>query len=227
MFEACALEPILGDVPAAVMRAVAKVESSFNPYAIGVVGDQLVRQPRTLSEATATAERLQELGKNFSVGIAQVNIKNFKKLGIQDWESAFDRCTNARGGASILADCYRRAGGNLGHGLSCYYSGTFSVGYEHGYVQRVLDVLGKLPGYVPSTASALDGRAPHIPDLRADQKADLKADEKADRTDLVSPGSMVTQGGAQHSDAARVRTGRSSLAIEPTSPRPRDRAFVF
>lgn len=215
MFEACALEPILGDVPAAVMRAVAKVESSFNPYAIGVVGDQLVRQPRTLSEATATAERLRELGKNFSVGIAQVNIKNFKKLGIQDWESAFDRCTNARGGASILADCYRRAGGNLGHGLSCYYSGTFSVGYEHGYVQRVLDVLGKLPGYVPNTASALDRRAPRVPELQADQ------------SNLVSPGSMVTPGGPQHSDAARVRTGHSSLEVVPTSPRPRDRAFVF
>lgn len=215
MFEACALEPILGDVPAAVMRAVAKVESSFNPYAIGVVGDQLVRQPRTLSEATATAERLRELGKNFSVGIAQVNIKNFKKLGIQDWESAFDRCTNARGGASILADCYRRAGGNLGHGLSCYYSGTFSVGYEHGYVQRVLDVLGKLPGYVPHTASALDGRAPRVPDLQADQ------------SDLVSPGSMATHGGLQQSDAARVRTGHSSLEVVPALPRPRDRAFVF
>jgi type IV secretion system protein VirB1 len=215
MFEACALEPILGDVPAAVMRAVAKVESSFNPYAIGVVGDQLVRQPRTLSEATATAERLQELGKNFSVGIAQVNIKNFKKLGIQDWESAFDRCTNARGGASILADCYRRAGGNLGHGLSCYYSGTFSVGYEHGYVQRVLDVLGKLPGYVSHTASAQDGRATRVPNLQADQ------------SDPVSPSSTATQAGPQHSGAARVRTGHSSLEVVPNSPRPRDRAFVF
>jgi len=217
MFEACALEPILGDVPAAVMRAVAKVESSFNPYAIGVVGDHLVRQPRSLSEATATAERLQELGKNFSVGIAQVNIKNFKKLGIKDWESAFDHCTNARGGASILADCYRRAGGNLGHGLSCYYSGTFSVGYEHGYVQRVLNVLGKLPGDAGRAGSTPTQIAPRVP----------VSTSRPDWAEAVVPDSLAAHGGPPHSGAARVRTAQPSLATDTTSYRRRDRAFVF
>ena len=56
------------EVPAAVMQHVIKVESSFNPYAIGVVRGRLARQPRSLEEAVATAEMLEAKGFNFSLG---------------------------------------------------------------------------------------------------------------------------------------------------------------
>ena len=55
-------------VPAAVMRHIVSVESGANPYAIGVVGGRLARQPKTLEEAVATARMLEAKGYNFSLG---------------------------------------------------------------------------------------------------------------------------------------------------------------
>ena len=52
-------------VPMEVMKHVVSVESSFNPYAIGVVGGRLVRQPKTLAEALSTVRMLETGGYNF------------------------------------------------------------------------------------------------------------------------------------------------------------------
>lgn len=60
-------------VPREVMHHVVLVESSYNPYAIGVVGGRLARQPRSLSEAVSTARMLEQRGYDFSLGLAQVN----------------------------------------------------------------------------------------------------------------------------------------------------------
>jgi type IV secretion system protein VirB1 len=121
------------------MAAVVRVESSGNPFAIGVVGASLERQPSNLDEAVATARHLEKLGMNYSVGIAQINKFNFRSQGIKDFESAFDLCTNLNAGASILGDCYKRANNDWGKAFSCYYSGNFSTGFAHGYVQRVMN----------------------------------------------------------------------------------------
>ena len=126
------------------MAAIARVESSFNPFAIGVVNGRLVRQPVTREEAVATAVALERGGYNFSVGISQVNIHNLSKVGL-DYESAFDSCSNLRAGAAILADCYSRAKASrsdeqqaLRAALSCYCSGNFSTGFRAGYVAKVV-----------------------------------------------------------------------------------------
>ena len=124
-------------VPRAVMEHVVRVESSFNPYAIGVVGARLVRQPRGLAEAVATASRLEGEGYNFSLGLAQVNRHNLSAQGLTSYELAFSACPNLAAGARILADCHRRAAGDWGKALSCYYSGNFSRGFRDGYVQKV------------------------------------------------------------------------------------------
>lgn len=58
------------DVAPQVLERLMKVESSFNPYAIGVVGGRLVRQPRDKEEAVATARSLHQAGWNFSMGLA-------------------------------------------------------------------------------------------------------------------------------------------------------------
>ena len=63
-------------------RALVSVESAFNPWAIGVVGGALVRQPRTRAEALATAKALRDAGWNFSVGLGQINVGNFERLGL-------------------------------------------------------------------------------------------------------------------------------------------------
>ena len=124
-------------VSAEIMRHVVNVESSFNPYAIGVVGGRLVRQPKNLPEALATVKMLEGKGFNFSVGLAQVNRYNLDKYNLESYEKAFSACPNLQAGSKILAECFGRSGGDWGKSFSCYYSGNFITGYHHGYVQKV------------------------------------------------------------------------------------------
>lgn len=124
-------------VPSEVMQHVVRIESSFNPYAIGVVGGRLARQPRNLSEAVSTARMLESKGYNFSLGIAQVNRYNLARYGLDSYERAFQVCPNLQAGSRILAECHGRAGGDWGKAFSCYYSGNFTTGFRHGYVQKV------------------------------------------------------------------------------------------
>lgn len=146
-------------VPAQVMRHVVHVESGANPFAIGVVGGQLVRQPKTLEEAVATAQMLKSKGYNYSLGAAQVNQVNFRKYGFDTHEKAFDLCANLAAGASILANCYARGGGDWGKAFSCYYSGNFVSGFRSGYVQKIYDSIGRgvtlaqAPAGAPSVAA--------------------------------------------------------------------------
>jgi type IV secretion system protein VirB1 len=126
-------------VSAEVMRHVVDVESSANPFAIGVVGGHLARQPQNLDEAVATANMLEANGYNYSLGLAQVNRVNFSKYGLDTPAKAFDVCTNLTAGSHILADCYRDANGDWGKAFSCYYSGNFITGFLQGYVQKIYD----------------------------------------------------------------------------------------
>lgn len=124
-------------------RAIASVESAFNPYAIGVVGGALGRQPRTRSEALATIDALQAAGRNYSVGLGQINVGNFARLGLTP-RAALDPCTSLSAMQSVLGECYARAASNnaaqsaLRLALSCYYSGNFTTGLRHGYVSKVV-----------------------------------------------------------------------------------------
>ena len=143
MAELCAPE-----VPAETLKSIASVESSFNPYAIGVVGGRLVRQPKDLSEALATAQVLEAQGYDYSLGVVQVNQKNFARYGLTA-ETAFDPCSNLRVGSLIFQDCYKRAGEGerrVGDALSCYYSGNFTTGYRLGYVAKVQAAAGTVNG---------------------------------------------------------------------------------
>ena len=124
-------------VPATVLQHVVRVESGFHPYAIGVVGGRLARQPRNLPEAVATARMLEQQGYNFSLGLAQVNRYNLRRHGLGSYEQAFTSCDNLRAGSRILQECYQRAG-DWGKAFSCYYSGNFTTGFRHGYVQKVM-----------------------------------------------------------------------------------------
>ena len=129
-------------VHASTAHALVAVESSFNPHAIGVVGGMLERQPRSRAEALATTTQLQAKGWNFSVGLAQINVHNFERLGLTP-ASAFDPCENLRAMQVVLTECFDRSAPDrpdqaaLRQALSCYYSGNFVTGFRHGYVQRV------------------------------------------------------------------------------------------
>jgi len=133
-------------VHADTARALVSVESAFNPWAIGVVGGSLVRQPRHRAEALATAKALRDAGLNFSVGLSQINVGNFDRLGLTV-ESAFEPCGNLAAMQTVLAECFDRASSKasktvdqvaLRQALSCYYSGNFATGFSHGYVRKVV-----------------------------------------------------------------------------------------
>ena len=136
-------------IDAATARALVAVESGFNPHAIGVVGGVLERQPRNRAEALATASRLQANGWNFSVGLAQINLRNFERLGLTT-ATAFEPCENLRAMQVVLGECFERSAPTappqtaLRQALSCYYSGNFTTGFRHGYVGRVIAAL--VPG---------------------------------------------------------------------------------
>jgi len=127
------------------VAALVAVESSGNPHAIGVVGGALVRQPRNQAEAIITAKALQAAGWDFSVGLAQINVRTLQRLDLS-LERALDPCTNLRAMQTLLGECLQRAQGiskredaqvHLRRALSCYYSGNFTTGFRHGYVRRV------------------------------------------------------------------------------------------
>jgi type IV secretion system protein VirB1 len=144
--------------------ALVYVESAFNPYAIGVVGASLERQPRSRAEAVATATALQASNWSFSVGLAQINVGNFERLGLT-LASAFEPCRNLAAMQVVLSDCFDRASArhatpqaSLRHSLSCYYSGNFATGFKHGYVSRVVTAAlrpaSRAPPVSPATSIA-------------------------------------------------------------------------
>lgn len=157
------------------LQAIARVESGFNPYAIGVVKGKLQRQPRTHAEAVATAKSLHAQGKNFSMGLMQVNRYNLAHYGL-NYETVFEPCKNINAGAKILKACFDRAGGDsqtaLKKAFSCYYSGNFRFGFKS-------DFKGQPPYVTKIIMSALDN-SPH-------QAIRFLGSSKASYTASVSP----------------------------------------
>lgn len=192
-------------VPAEVMHHVAKVESSFNPFAIGVVGGRLARQPRSLGEALSTARMLEQEGYNFSLGIAQVNRYNLDKQGLDSYEKAFDICPNVQAGSRILAECYGRSGQDWGKAFSCYYSGNFTTGFRHGYVQKVV---ASWQGAVASGAQAAA-----IPVIRSQPTAPRPARAAA----VSAVESLIARRVAEAAASSRNGdTHQNTLSLQPS-----------
>lgn len=184
------------DIAPATMAAVARVESDFNPYAIGVVHGRLQRQPASLAEAVATARALDAAGWNYSAGLAQVNRSNWPRFGLTA-DTAFDPCRNLVAGAAILQGCFERARRihaqaqeALRSGLSCYASGDFSTGYRTGYVQRVV-----------SHVADANRAVPVVPAI------DTHADLRTLAIPVEAVASPVTPAGGARPDAASSRPG--------------------
>jgi type IV secretion system protein VirB1 len=141
-------------------RALIQVESGGNPFAIGVVGGALERQPANLLEALATVAALEAAGWNYSVGLGQINKRNFERYGLSP-ASAFEPCANLTAMQGILGECFARASRRterhattqaaLRGAFSCYYSGNFLTGHQHGYVGKVLAAWSSKPFTSSST----------------------------------------------------------------------------
>lgn len=137
-----------------VIEAIAKVESDYNPYAIGIVGGHLKKQPKNPEEAIRVANVLEKRNVNFSIGILQINYKNLKKLNFS-YSEALNPCINLGIGSNILEECYLRARKkfvdtqySLKAAFSCYYSGNFEGGFKLNgkvsYVGKITAAVGEL-----------------------------------------------------------------------------------
>ena len=222
-------------VPAEVMRHVVDVESGANPYAIGVVGGQLERQPKNLAEALATVHMLDAKGYNYSLGVAQVNRANLGKYGLDSYEKAFDTCHNLAAGARILAACYASSGGNWGKAFSCYYSGNFVTGYRDGYVQKVYDSINRgkgadagsddsraiplkiAPAAVPSDAGNTQTSSPGSPDYRVAIRSVSFYTTTAVATGNTPPGHGEPSAAAAQAPAKPAVAPQATAAIASTT----------
>ena len=160
------------DVSSHTLAAIVKTESGFNPYAIGVnKGAKLTRQPRSYQEAVSTAKSLLAKGANIDMGIAQINSANLRVVNMSV-EQLFDPCMNLKASALILSRNYQGAKRIHGDGqkalqaaLSAYNTGSYSRGFNNGYVRKVVANAGtntervtlKVPRLIP--ASSISTRA--------------------------------------------------------------------
>ncbi|NYT60810.1 lytic transglycosylase domain-containing protein [Alcaligenaceae bacterium] len=136
------------------LKAVIRHESRLNPYAIGVNNKEhrLKSQPDTLGGAKEIVQDLIKLGIDFDAGLGQINVRNWKWLGLTP-KTVFDPCTNLQAAQAVLTDCYARATRQfkaqqtaLRAALSCYNTGNFQRGFGNGYVSEVLAQAGiKVP----------------------------------------------------------------------------------
>ncbi|RDU98077.1 lytic transglycosylase domain-containing protein [Trinickia dinghuensis] len=204
-------------VDAHTLAALVSVESDYNPYAIGVVGGRLLRQPVSLDEALATAANLARLGYNFSLGLGQVNRYNLARFG-ETITSIFDPCANLRVAASILSECFARAARTeadeqvaLRKALSCYYSGNFSTGFTAGYVERVvshaLDDGHHEVGPIPLAAGSTPPPSAPMP---AKRRANASAPAHGTRVSRCAPGIVVLSDCANAND---VRPNEGGVKI--------------
>ncbi|WP_456954774.1 lytic transglycosylase domain-containing protein [Lysobacter sp. HA35] len=242
-------------VPVDVMHHVVHVESSFNPYAIGVVGGRLARQPVNLPEALATVRMLESRGFNFSLGLAQVNRYNLARYGLGSYEQAFQTCPNLRAGSRILAECHERSGRDWGKSFSCYYSGNFVTGFREGYVQKIYASMRaasnpRIPGAIAVYGSPTSRHAAAPYPLRAtgDVPSRIETLQNAPTspvsTPAVAPPANAVSATPDNSvdslvvlrpDGAPPLVAGASSASAPAAPAtnptpdapPRDAAFVF
>lgn len=127
----------------AIVQAIVKTESSFNPFAIGVNrgGNRLARQPSNFGEAVQTAKRLLAQGANIDMGLGQINSANMNWLNLSV-EQAFNPCSNLKALQHVYLTCYDKAGATgLGNRMqrawSCYNTGNTQKGFRNGYVTKV------------------------------------------------------------------------------------------
>ena len=74
-------------------------------------------QPFHVMALLGRAKALQAAGWNFSVGLGQINVGNFDRLGITI-ESAFEPCGNLAAMQTVLAECFDRASRSAARSLS-------------------------------------------------------------------------------------------------------------
>ena len=125
------------------MASIARVESGFNPYAVGDNTTGQSYMPGTYGEAIRIVSDLISRGHSVDMGIVQVNSLHLRDYGLSI-PQLLAPCTNARIGGVILGDAYARAANVFGpgrialaHAISAYNTGSLYAGAP--YVRKVVN----------------------------------------------------------------------------------------
>ncbi|MDR7948270.1 lytic transglycosylase domain-containing protein [Achromobacter aegrifaciens] len=150
------------DVHISTLAAVVRHESGFNPLVIGVNSKphRSIR-PASKSEAVDEVRKLMDKGVDFDVGYGQINVRNWKWLGVTP-ETIFDPCVNLASAQRVLVNCYKRAAELHGPGqnalyaaFSCYNTGNLTAGFKNGYVGKLIAGAGlPVPAIVKDAQSS-------------------------------------------------------------------------
>jgi type IV secretion system protein VirB1 len=164
-------------VAAETLLSVAKVESGFNPLAVGVNGAPRIRvRAANKADAIAKASALIAQGRSVDLGVSQINSRNLTWLGLTV-EAAFDPCRNLAASARVLQDGYARSAAKrvgeqpaLLTALSYYNTGHPQRGLRNGYVAKVAKAAAQVvPALrVEAEASAVEPLAAAPPPPRWD-----------------------------------------------------------
>ena len=133
------------NVAPTTMRAIIKTESHGNVLAIALNhGKHLLYAPKTLAQANAWVDYLEEHNYDFDIGLAQINIKNVHKYGYKAHDM-LDPCKNLSLAGTILGENYKNAkiGSKdsqeaLYKAISAYNTGNYHSGFNNGYVYKVV-----------------------------------------------------------------------------------------
>lgn len=155
MIEAALILACAPTVAPSTIQQVIQVESKGNSLAIGVNGGRLPREPRDAADAAALAQAAINQGYSVDLGLMQVNSSNLRKLGYSV-SDMFEPCKNLAAGAKVLTGFYQSVRPRyadpqaaLRAALSAYNTGSYSRGFQNGYVAKYV---GGSSAAVPAAA---------------------------------------------------------------------------
>lgn len=147
MIELALIMACAPNVHPVTIKAIIRVESEGRRIAVNINVKNGVRlrptkKIKTDQDAAAVAHAAIKRGHTVDIGYMQVNSKNLPKLGYTV-EDMFDPCKNIAAGAKILERAYldalpkhKNKQAALRAALSAYNTGSFTRGFENGYVSR-------------------------------------------------------------------------------------------
>lgn len=156
------IELLLACAPAVdpvTMSAIVKQESGGHPWSINDNHGKKSYRLKSKDEAVLKATELISAGHSIDMGLAQINSKNLRWLGLSVAQ-VFDPCTNISAGAKVLTQGFQKTG-SLPAALSMYNTGKPDSPRGQQYARQVLRHAGVV---VPAPEG---GKLANLPPLKA------------------------------------------------------------
>jgi type IV secretion system protein VirB1 len=130
-------------VPQGILRAVARTESDFDPWALNDNTTAISERPGSFQTALTDAWAWIGRGDSVDLGLMQINSANLGALGITA-RASLDPCVSLAGGAPVLRAAYGDEKTSADQqaallmALSRYNTGSPFRGIMNGYVRKVM-----------------------------------------------------------------------------------------